>query len=154
MTGLQVGATAPDFTLRDQHGQRVTLSGFRGRSDALLVFFPWAFSSVCSAELATLRDRQAELPPSVELLAVSCDPMYTLRAAADAEQLPFRLLSDFWPHGAVCAAYGVFDDELGVAKRSSFVIDRAGLVRWEVHHAMPDSRAMEGYLEALADIGS
>lgn len=154
MTGLHGGASAPDFTLRDQHGQRVTLSGYRGRCDVLLVFFPWAFSSVCSAELATLREREAELPSSVEVLAVSCDPMYSLRAAADAERLPFRLLSDFWPHGAVCAAYGVFDEDLGVARRSSFVVDRDGIVRWEVHHAMPDPRAMDGYLEALAEIGS
>jgi alkyl hydroperoxide reductase subunit AhpC len=80
--------------------------------------------------------------------------MYSLRAASDAEQLPFRLLSDFWPHGAVCAAYGVFDDDLGVARRSSFLVDREGLVRWQVHHAMPDARAVDGYLAALKAIGS
>ena len=154
MTGLELGAAAPDFDLRDQHGQRVSLSGFRGRADVLLVFFPWAFSSVCSSELAALRDRLGDFPGSVQPLAISCDPMYSLRAASDAEDLPFPLLSDFWPHGAVATAYGVFDDALGVASRSSFLVDRDGLVQWQVHHAMPDPRAVEGYLAALEGIGT
>ena len=154
MTGLELGGPAPDFTLRDQHGQGVSLSGFRDRADVLLVFFPWAFSSVCSSELAALRDRLGELPGTVQPLGLSCDPMYSLRAASDAEDLPFPLLSDFWPHGAVATSYGVFDADLGVAKRSSFLVDRDGLVRWQVHHAMPDQRAVDGYLEALEAIGS
>src|SRR4051794_1183557 len=130
------------------------MSGFRGRAQVLLVFFPWAFSSVCSSELVALRDRLGELPGSVEPLAVSCDPMYSLRAASDAEGLPFPLLSDFWPHGAVSTAYGVFDEDLGVSRRSSFLVDDEGLVRWQVHHAMPDSRAVDGYLTALEAIGT
>jgi peroxiredoxin len=152
MTGLRLGSPAPDFTLRDQHGRPVTLSAARARGAVLLVFFPWAFSSVCSAELAALRDRRAELPAAVQLLGLSCDPVYSLRAASDAEHLDFPLLSDFWPHGAVAAAYGVFDDDLGVARRSSFLVDRDGLVRWQVHNSMPDLRAVEGYVTALKEI--
>jgi peroxiredoxin len=132
----------------------VTLSASQGRAEVLLVFFPWAFSSVCSAELATLQSRRGELPSSVEVLAVSCDPVYSLRAAADAERLEFPLLSDFWPHGAVSAAYGVFDHDLGVAKRSSFLVDRGGLIRWQVHNAMPDPRAVDDYLREIQGIGT
>jgi mycoredoxin-dependent peroxiredoxin len=154
VTGLGIGAHAPDFALRDQHGQRFALSDCRRKADVLLVFFPWAFSSVCSAELATLRDKRAELPSSLQVLGVSCDPMYSLRAASDAERLDFPLLSDFWPHGAVASAYGVFDHDLGVARRSSFLLDREGLVRWQVHSAMPDARPLDDYLSALAGLST
>jgi len=155
VTPLEVGSVAPDFSLRDQHGQRVTLSSFRGRRSAVLVFYPWAFSSVCSSELVQLRDAwPSAAGEDTALLAVSCDPMYSLRAFGDAERLEFPLLSDFWPHGAVASAYGVFDEELGCATRSTFVVDRAGTVRWSVHNAMPDARSLEECVAAVAGLGS
>lgn len=153
-TTLEPGCPAPDFTLRDQHGQEVTLSGFAGSRAVVLVFYPWAFSRVCTGELHDLRDRQDELAgEDVQLLAVSCDPMFSLRAFADADGLDFPLLSDFWPHGAVASAYGVLDAERGCPTRSTFIIDRDGVVRWSVHNALGEARNVDAYLEVLADLG-
>ena len=150
MTALEVGGEAPDFELRDQHGQRVRLSTFRGSKAVVLVFFPSAFSPVCSGELATLRDAAPHLDRAgVELLTVSCDPMFTLRAFSDHERIEYRMLTDFWPHGEVSTAYDVFDRDFGCSKRSTFVVDRDGRVRWLVHSAMPDARSVDDYLEAL-----
>jgi peroxiredoxin len=148
--GLAAGTPAPDFSLRDQFGQDVALSSYAGSKSVLLVFFPWAFSSVCSGELAGIRDRLAEFMTfGSEVLAISTDPTYSLRVFADTDGLNFPLLSDFWPHGAVASAYGVFDAELGVARRSSFVVDRDGIVRWSVHHAISDARDLGDHLAHL-----
>jgi peroxiredoxin len=147
----RVGSQAPDFTARNQHGEQVRLSEYRGRRDVVLVFYPYAFSRVCTSELAALRDRP-ELLAEAEFLAISCDPMFTLRAYAEAERLEFGLLTDFWPHGAIASAYGVFDAERGCAVRGSFVIDQAGVVRWSVVNAIPDARDPDAYAEALASL--
>ena len=150
MTALEVGAQAPDFELRDQHGQRVRLSALAGSKAVVLVFFPSAFSPVCSSELSTLREAAPELARAgVELLTVSCDPMFTLRAFSDRERIEYRMLTDFWPHGEVSKAYDVFDGDFGCSKRSTFVIDQDGEVRWLVHNAMPDARSVDDYLGAL-----
>jgi mycoredoxin-dependent peroxiredoxin len=141
---------APDFRLRDQFGQDVSLSSFAEKKSVALVFFPWAFSNVCTSEMAGIRDRLSDfLTFDTEVLAISTDPTYSLRVFADTDGLNFSLLSDFWPHGAVASAYGVFDPELGVARRSSFVIDRTGIVRWSVHNALPDPRDLEEHLAQL-----
>ncbi|HEY3531480.1 MAG TPA: peroxiredoxin [Nocardioides sp.] len=148
--GPAVGSAAPDFTLRDQFGQDVTLSSFVGRKAVALVFFPWAFSNVCTSEMAGIRDRLDEfLTFDTEVLAISTDPTYSLRVFADTDGLNFPLLSDFWPHGHVASSYGVFDGELGVARRSSFVIDRDGIVRWSVHNELPDARDLGDHLAHL-----
>jgi peroxiredoxin len=148
--GLPVGSPAPDFRLRDQFGQEVALSDFSGRKAVALVFFPWAFSNVCTSEMAGIRDRLDEfLTFDTEVLAISTDPTYSLRVFADTDGLNFPLLSDFWPHGAVASAYGVFDDERGVARRSSFVLDKAGIVRWATHHQLPDARDLGDHLAQL-----
>lgn len=148
-----VGDVAPDFELRDQHGQRVRLSSYRGSQAVVLMFYPYAFSRVCTGELQDVRDHRPELTSgSVELLAVSCDPMFALRELADRDKLTFRLLSDFWPHGEVATAYGVFDAEHGCANRSTFVVDTAGVVRWSVHNAMPDARDLEEQSRVLAGL--
>ena len=111
MSGLPLGSTAPDFTLRDQFGADVTLSSYRGRKAVVLVFYPAAFSGVCVGEMAGIRDRLAEfLTFDTEVLAISCDPMFSLRTFADSDGLNFPLLSDFWPHGAVARSYDVFDE--------------------------------------------
>lgn len=147
---LGVGAPAPDFTLRDQFGQDVTLSSFRGHKAVALVFFPWAFSNVCTSEMAGIRDRLGEfLTFDTEILAISTDPTYSLRVFADTDGLNFPLLSDFWPHGAVASAYGVFDTDRGVARRSSFAVDREGVVRWAVHNQISDGRDLDEHLAHL-----
>ncbi|MFC7220585.1 peroxiredoxin [Streptomyces polyrhachis] len=153
MAALTPGSTAPDFTLRTQHGKAVRLSDHREPDGlaVLLVFYPFAFTGVCTAELRALRDVEERLAGGgARLLAVSCDPMHTLRVFADQEGIDFPLLSDFWPHGEVARAYGVFDEEKGCAVRGTFLIDGGGTVRWTVVNSLPDARDVEEYERALA----
>jgi len=151
--GPTTGDVAPDLALRDQHGQSVRLSDLRGRKNVLLVFYPYAFSGICTGELGALRDRQPEVEnDDVALLAVSCDPIFALRAYADAQSLTFPLLSDFWPHGEVTAAYGVLDEVRGCPRRATFVIDRGGVIRWSVDHDIGEPRDVDAYVSALADL--
>ena len=150
MSALELGGPAPDFTLRDQFGQDVTLSSFQGRKAVAILFYPYAFSGVCTGEMAGIRDRLADfLTFDTEVLAISCDPVYALRAFADADGLNFPLLSDFWPHGEVCRSYGVFDERTGSPRRSSYIVDKEGLVRWSVHNANPEGRDLEEHLRQL-----
>lgn len=149
-TGIELGAAAPDFCLRDQFGQDVRLSSFRGQKSVAIFFYPFAFSGVCTGEMAGIRDRLDQfLTFDTEVLAVSCDPVYTLRAFADADGLNFPLLSDFWPHGEVTRAYDVFDETRGCPRRSSYVVDREGRVRWSVHNAAPEGRDLDEHLRQL-----
>src|ERR1700754_3503451 len=147
MTGLELGGPAPDFTLRDQFGQDVTLSSYRGKKAVAILFYPYAFSGVCTGEMAGIRDRLDEfLTFDSEVLAVSCDAVYSLRAFADQDGLNFPLLSDFWPHGEEARAYRVFDEPRGRARRSSYVVDTAGVIRWSVHNANPHGRDLDEHL--------
>ncbi len=148
---IEPGTKAPDFELRDQHGQTVALADFRGVRSVMLVFFPFAFTGVCTGELCALRDRlPAFVNDEVQLLAVSNDPASALRVFSDQEGFDYPLLSDFWPHGTVSRAYGVFDEEKGCALRGTFVIDQEGVVRWTVVNALPDARDVNDYVTALA----
>jgi peroxiredoxin (alkyl hydroperoxide reductase subunit C) len=148
---LAVGETAPDFSLRDQHGQAVTLGDFAGRKHVVLVFYPFAFSGICTGELREVRDRLEDFEgDDIHVLAISCDPMYSLRAWADAEGHFFALLSDFWPHGAVARSYGVFSEADGAAGRGTFLIDREGVVRWSQLNRRGEARDFAGYRQALA----
>jgi mycoredoxin-dependent peroxiredoxin len=150
---VEVGDKAPDFELKDQHGTPVKLSGFAGQKNVVLVFYPLAFSGVCSGELAALRDEFPEVSrDDVELLTVSVDSGYALRAWDDAEHFGFGLLSDFWPHGGVAKAYGVFDENLGIATRGTFIIDKNGVVRWKVVNPVPQARDIAEYQKALAEL--
>jgi mycoredoxin-dependent peroxiredoxin len=151
---VEVGQEAPDFELRDQHGQPVRLSSFRGAKNVVLVFYPLAFSGVCSTELCAMRDEFPEISrDDVELLTVSVDSTHTHRAWADKENFGFELLSDFWPHGGVAKLYGVFNEDRGVATRGTFVIDKSGVVRWKVVHPIPQARDIADYQKALIALG-
>ncbi|MEO3873111.1 peroxiredoxin [Nonomuraea sp. B12E4] len=143
----EVGALAPDFELQDQHGTPVRLSRFRG-GRVVLVFYPLAFSGTCHSELSALRDQSLD----AQVLTVSVDSVFTHRAWADREGYAFPLLSDFWPHGQVARAYGVFDDAKGFARRGTFIIDGEGVIRWSVVHPVSTARDVAGYVKALADI--
>ncbi len=150
---VEVGDQAPDFELKDQHGTPVRLSGFRGTKNVVLVFYPLAFSGICSGELCAMRDSFPEADrDDVEVLTVSVDSGFAHRAWADAEHFGFSLLSDFWPHGEVARAYGVFDDALGVATRGTFIIDKDGIVRWKVVNPVPQARDLAEYQKALAGL--
>ena len=151
--GLGVGEVAPDFTLTDQHGKPVSLSSFRGVKNVVLVFFPFAFTSICTGELCEIRDDLgAFVSDDVEVLAISCDPMFSLRAWADAQGYFFPMLSDFWPHGSTAQAYGVFRQSNGSALRGTFLIDRAGVVRWTLVNGPSEKRDFGGYHVALKEL--
>ena len=151
---LSVGDPAPDFTLRDQHGQEVRLSSFAGRKAVLVVFYPYAFSGICTGELTGFRDRLGEFETEdTTLVAISCDPIYTQRAFADRDGIFFPLLADFWPHGAVASAYGVLDESEGCADRSSFVVGRDGRVAWILHSERGEARDLDEHAARLKEVG-
>jgi len=146
-----IGKVAPDFSLKDQHGNLVSLSSFKGEKNVVVLFYPFAFTGTCTGELCGLRD-QLELfqNESVQLLAISCDSMFTQRIFAEKENYTFPLLSDHWPHGEVAKKYGVFDETRGAAIRGTFIIDKAGIVRWQIVNAISDARNLDEYKTALA----
>ena len=150
---LTIGALAPDFELKNQHGEVVSLSKFRGKKNVVITFYPFSFTGTCTGELCALRDDLAPFQnDQVELLAISCDPMYSLKAFADAEKYEFSLLADFWPHGEVAKRYGVFQDERGFSTRGTFVIDKSGVIRWSVVNGPGEARDIASYKAALAAI--
>ena len=149
----QVGTTAPDFTLKDQNKQEVMLSSFRGDRNVLVVFYPFAFSGICTGELRAVRD---DLPSfqndDVQILAVSVDHTFTLKAWADAEGYQFPLLADFWPHGEVARAYGVFNDAAGFSVRGTFLVDRTGTVQFAEVNGPGEARDQGAWKKALAAV--
>jgi peroxiredoxin (alkyl hydroperoxide reductase subunit C) len=148
---IAVGDIAPDFTLNDQNKQEVKLSDFRGKKNVLLVFYPFAFSGVCHGELCEVRDNIGDfVNDDAELLTISCDATFSQKAWAEKEGYTFRMLSDFWPHGAVAQAYGVFNAERGMAFRGTFLIDRDGVVRFAEMNPPGEARDQNEWRKALA----
>ena len=148
---VDIGEPAPDFTLKDQHNGEVTLASFRGRQAVVLIFYPATFTGICQGELAAVQENLATLQnDDVQVMAVSVDSPFANKVWAEQQGFSFPILSDFWPHGAVAQAYGVFNDVVGRALRATFVIDREGIVRWKVVNAIPDARDHSEYAKALA----
>jgi peroxiredoxin len=147
-----VGESAPDFELVNQFGEPVRLSALRGQN-VVLVFYPFAFSGICTGELCEIRDNLAVFEDArATVLAVSVDSKFSLRAYAEKEAYGFDLLADFWPHGAVANAYGVFDPESGMAKRGTFIIDATGTIRYVVVNPRGQARELAEYREVLAGL--
>lgn len=152
---IEVGAEAPDFTLKDQNNRLVHLAAYRGRKAVLLIFYPLAFSGTCSGELRELQDNlDAFASDTVEVLTVSVDTTYSHKVWADRDGFTFPMLADFWPHGGVARAYGVFNDTAGFANRGTFIIDRAGTVRFAEEYGPGQARDQGAWREALAKISS
>jgi peroxiredoxin (alkyl hydroperoxide reductase subunit C) len=150
---LAPGAEAPDFTLKDQHGRPVSLSSFRGTKDVLLVFFPLAFTPVCRGELDAIQERLAEYENDrTQTLAISVGPPPTHKVWATQSGFTFPLLSDFWPHGAVARAYGVFDEASGFANRGTFLVDRDGVIGFAECKQPGEPRDQESWTDALATL--
>jgi peroxiredoxin len=150
---LENDTQAPDFDLANQFGEHVRLSDFRGVKPVALVFYPLAFSGVCTGELCSLRDNLSIFTDhEVELLGISVDSKATLRAFAEQEGYDFQLLADFWPHGAVAKEYGVFLEEKGFANRATFVIDVKGVIRASFITAPGEPRSIEEYKAALDEV--
>lgn len=145
----QVGDVAPDFSLKNQFGEDVVLSEAAAKGPVLVVFYPFAFSGICTSELRGLRDDPAWAAAGVRIVAVSCDPMFSLRAWSEVESYDFGLLSDFWPHGEVARAYGVFDERAGFSVRGTFLVGEGLRVRWSLVNAPGEGRDFSGALRAL-----
>ncbi len=150
-----VGAPAPEIILSDQHGQLVSpVAHARDAGSAvLLVFYPFAFSGTCTGELCSIRDDiGAFANDGVQVMGVSCDPVHSLRAWADAEGFAFPLLSDFWPHGEAARTYGVFFESKGMATRGTFLLDSTGTLRWSLVNGPGEARDPQAHRDALATL--
>jgi mycoredoxin-dependent peroxiredoxin len=149
---IEVGAQAPDFALKDQNNQVVRLSDYRGKKNVLLVFYPVAFTGTCQGELCQLRDNIGDFQSDdVQVLTVSVDSPFVHKVWAEREGYDFPLLADFWPHGGVAQAYGVFNDVAGIANRGTFLIDREGVVRFAEMNSPGQARDQDAWRKALAD---
>jgi mycoredoxin-dependent peroxiredoxin len=150
---LIIGDQAPDFELTNQFGEAVKLSDFRGKKPVVLVFYPLSFSGICTGELCEIRDNFAKFDnENVELLAVSVDSKYVQKQFAEHEGYKFSVLADFWPHGAVAKAYGVFIEEAGIANRATFVINKDGELVAKFVTAPGQARSLGEYDRALASL--
>lgn len=147
---LAPGAPAPDFTLSDQYGAEVSLSELLQAGPVALVFVPFAFSRICTAEFAELSASQNLFAEhAVQLIGITVDSVWTLRAWAEQEGFDFPILSDFWPHGDVSRACGAFVDRTGAASRSSIVIGRDGVVAASFESPGGEARSLADYRAAL-----
>lgn len=147
---LAAGTLAPDFTLVDHHGEEITLSEVLEEQPVVLVFFPLAFSGICTGELCELRDNLAIFDDQkVRLFGVSVDSKFTLAAWAKQEGYEFSLLADFWPHGGVAADYGVFVEEAGIATRATVVIGQDRTIVASFETAPSQARDFADYQAAL-----
>ncbi len=150
---LEIGNKAPEFSLKNQSGEMVSLADLAGKKNVLVMFYPFAFSGICTGEICEINE---DLPrfqnDDVEMISISCDPHHALRAFAEKENIKTILLSDFWPHGAVAKEYGVFLEDLGFANRGTFLIDKSGIVRWKTITSPGEARVSEEYKKALAAI--
>jgi len=153
---IRIGDQAPDFTLRTAAGETLTLSDAWRESPVALVFFPMAFSGRCQGELCEIRDNIGLFQDAeVRVVGISVDSPFSLHAWAEQQGSPFDLVSDFWPHGEVAAAYDAFIPERGVAARASFLIDTEGAVRWSVvNRDTSVIRPLAAYREAVASLAA
>ncbi|WP_086847184.1 peroxiredoxin [Amycolatopsis kentuckyensis] len=148
---VEAGSAAPDFTLPDTGRAPVTLSELWRARPVLLVFYPFAFSHICEGEICQVRDELAGYTDeNVQVVGVSVDTPFTLKAWADRQGLTFPLLSDFWPHGAVAQSYGVFNDQGGMANRGTFLIDGTGTVRFAEVVSPREARDQTRWKKAVA----
>lgn len=153
---IQIGQKAPDFSLFDTERKKVSLTDFKGKN-VLILFYPQAFSSTCTAELCTVRDDIARYNnANAEVLGISVDSVFTLKRYKDEQGYNFPLLSDF--NKEVSAAYdSLYENWIlemkGVSKRSAFIVDKEGVIQYvelvETKDGVPDFEAINKKLESL-----
>ena len=151
---IAVGQVAPDFTLKDQNNEEVSLSTLLTERNVLIVFYPFAFTGTCTGELQALSDgADVFSTDSVVTVAISCDSSYAHKVFEQRDSLTVPLLSDFWPHGAVATAYGVFNAG-GFANRGTFLVDRSGIVRFSEMNGPGRGRDPQAWRDAIAALDS
>ncbi|MGC8777919.1 MAG: peroxiredoxin [Candidatus Caldatribacteriaceae bacterium] len=146
----EIGDLAPEFTLKDQHGKEQKLSGFRGKK-VVLSFHPLAFTRVCTYQMQDLEAKKAELEKLATVaLGLSVDPVPSKHAwAKEIGVKETLLLSDFWPHGEVARAYGIFDEAEGFSKRAVFILDEQGKIIWKKEYPLKERPDIEEILAVL-----
>ncbi len=148
---IEVGQVAPDFTLRDQNNEEFTLSEFRGKQAVLMIFYPLAFTGICTGELCAVRDDLAAFQNElVQTVTISVDSVFVHKVFSEREGYDFPLLADFWPHGGVAQLYGVFNETTGFANRGTFLIDKDGVVRFSELNQPGDGRDPDGWRAAIS----
>jgi peroxiredoxin (alkyl hydroperoxide reductase subunit C) len=155
LSPLAVGTQAPDFELRDQNNEVVRLADFRGDKAVLLVFYPWAFTNICTGELGQIGHHiDGFANDAVQVMTVSVDSPYVHKVFSQRDGLRFPLLADFWPHGGVAQSYGVFNDQAGVANRGTFLIDSAGVIRFSEVNEIGVGRDPQRWLDEISALAS
>jgi len=150
---IQVGDEAPDFTLKDQNNEEFTLSSYRGKQAVLIVFYPLAFTGICTGELCVVRDDMPTFEnDEVLTVSISVDSVYSHKIFAEREGYEFPLLADFWPHGAVAKAYGVFNEVAGIANRGTFLVDKDGIVRFAEMNNPGEGRDADEWRAAIKSL--
>jgi len=148
---LKVGDVAPEFKLKDQNGDEISLSGFKGKK-VLLSFHPLAWTGVCETQMKNLDLKYDELGKfNVVPLGISVDTSPSKKAWAQNMKInKLKLLSDFWPHGEVATKYGIFDEENGFSKRANFLIDEEGKIEFVKVYELrdqPDLNEIMNYIK-------
>jgi peroxiredoxin len=127
---IEAGSPAPEFTLRDQDGNNVSLADYRGRT-VVLVFYPADFSRVCTDQLSVYQEVLPQFEEAgAQLVGISVDGAFCHKAFQEHQGLTIPLLADFHPKGEVAKAYGVWSEEHGVAGRALVMVGPDGVVQW------------------------
>jgi mycoredoxin-dependent peroxiredoxin len=150
---IEVGEQAPDFTLRDQNNEEFTLSSSRGVRSVLVIFYPLAFTGICTDELGAVRDDTSTYQNGdVQAVSISVDSAYVQKIFSQREAYEFPMLSDFWPHGGVAKSYGVFNEDNGFANRGTFLVDKDGIVRFAEMNGPGEGRNADNWRDAIAKL--
>lgn len=149
---IGTGEQAPEFDLEEAAGRpRVRLADYRGRRNVLLVFHPFAFTSVCTEEALDLQENlESFRNADTDVVFVSCDTSAARQAWKQELGATYVFASDFWRHGAAARAYGVFNEETGAPVRGTFLIDKDGVVIWALVQDTRRTEMVPGSLDALA----
>ena len=149
---LSVGITGPDFTLRNQRREKVSLDDLKG-SRSMIVFIPFAFTATCQGELCEIRDNIAMFQAAdAKVVAITCNTIHSNGVWAEQQGFNFDLLSDFWPHGGVARAYDVFSDDFGYAKRTTYLLDENAVITDVItSDELGVARRFAEYTTALSD---
>jgi peroxiredoxin len=151
---IQVGKQAPDFTLKNQDGQDVALSQFKGKSNVVLAFYPLDFSPVCSKEHACFVNDFSEFEGvKAQVLGISVDSVWAHKAFAEKLGIRYPLLADFHPKGKVAESYGLFLADKGIAARATVIVDKQGTVRYVKTEEIPQTRNNKDIVGTLAKLG-
>lgn len=147
---LEIGTSAPDFTLLNQNREPVSLDDLKG-SRSVIVFIPFAFTSTCESELCQIRDEYALFDDSdTRVVAITCNTLHSNRVWSEQQRLPFDILSDFWPHGAVARKYETFNEGYGYAERTTYFLDEEGTITGLTRSDLGVARDFDDYRAALA----